>query len=168
MSSKSVLSGSRVNAPDTQIAEIAARQHGLVRTSDLRAAGLGTSAVSKRRARGLLHRVYRGVYAVGHAALSREARWLAAVFAAGPGAALCGLAAAELWGLRRAKGAEQLAHSSSRTHAEADRQREGAWPPGGRVLAGVQELRRRDRRARPRPAASPPARDARRDRELGT
>jgi very-short-patch-repair endonuclease len=88
-----------------RIAEIAARQHGLVRTSDLRAVGLGTSAVSKRHARGLLHRVYRGVYAVGHAALSTEARWLAAVFAAGAGAALCGLAAAELWGLRRAKGA---------------------------------------------------------------
>ena len=31
----SVLSGSRVNAPDTRIAEIAVRQHGLVRTSDL-------------------------------------------------------------------------------------------------------------------------------------
>ena len=105
MRSKSVLSGSRVNAPDTRIAEIAARQHGLVRTSDLRAVGLDTSAVSKRHARGRLHRVYRGVYAVGHTALSTEARWLAAVFAAGAGAALCGLAAAELWGLRRAKGA---------------------------------------------------------------
>ena len=93
-----------MNAPDARIAEIAARQHGLVQTSDLRAAGLSSSAVSKRRARGLLHRVHRGVYAVGHAALSREALWLAAVFAAGAGAALCGLAAAELWGLRRAKG----------------------------------------------------------------
>jgi very-short-patch-repair endonuclease len=75
-----------------------------VRTSDLRAAGLSSSAVSKRRARGLLHRVHRGVYAVGHAALSREARWVAAVFAAGAGAVLSHLAAAELWGLRRAKG----------------------------------------------------------------
>ncbi len=93
-----------MNAPDTRIAEIAARQHGLVRTSDLRAAGLSSSAVSKRRARGLLHRVHRGVYAVGHAALASHALWLAAVFAAGEGAALCGLAAAELWGLRRAKG----------------------------------------------------------------
>jgi very-short-patch-repair endonuclease len=48
--------------------------------------------------------VHHGVYAVGHAVLSREAHWLAAVFAAGAGAVLSHLAAAELWGLRRAKG----------------------------------------------------------------
>jgi hypothetical protein len=65
---------------------------------------VNAAAASRRRARGLLHRVHRGVDAVGHAALSREARWLAAVFAAGVGAALSHLAAAELWGLRRAKG----------------------------------------------------------------
>jgi very-short-patch-repair endonuclease len=76
----------------------------LVRTKDLRAAGLDSSAVSKRRARRLLHRVHQGVYAVGHAALSREARWLAAVFAAGDGAALSHLAAAVLWGIWRAGG----------------------------------------------------------------
>ena len=92
------------NAPDTRIAEIAARQHGLVRAQDLRAAGVSPAAASRRRARGLLHRVHRGVDAVGHAALSREARWLAAVFAAGMGAVLSHLAAAELWGLRRSKG----------------------------------------------------------------
>ncbi|MDA0160160.1 endonuclease domain-containing protein [Solirubrobacter ginsenosidimutans] len=37
-------------------------------------------------------------------ALSREARWLAAVFAAGKGAALSHLAAAEFWRLRGARG----------------------------------------------------------------
>lgn len=88
-----------------RLSEIAARQHGLVRTKDVRAIGLDSSAVSKRRARGLLHRVHRGVDAVGHAALSREARWLAAAFAAGEEAALDDLAAAELWRIGRAKGA---------------------------------------------------------------
>jgi hypothetical protein len=100
----SVLTGSSSTSPDTRLAEIAARQHGLVSTEDLRAAGLNSSAVSKRRARGLLHRIHRGVYAVGHAALSREARWLAAVFAAGQGAALSHLAAAELWRIARMRG----------------------------------------------------------------
>ena len=104
MRSTSVLSGSPSTSPDTRLAEIARRQHGLVRTQDLRAVGLTSSAVSKRSARGVLHRIHHGVYAVGHAALSREARWLAAVFRAGEGAALSHLAAAESWGIGRARG----------------------------------------------------------------
>jgi hypothetical protein len=103
--------------PDTRIAEIAARQHGLVRTEDLRKAGVSASAVSRRKARGLLHRVHRGVFAVGHAALSREALWLAAVFAAGAGAALSHLDAAELWGLRRARGSISVVAPRKRTLA---------------------------------------------------
>lgn len=93
-----------MSPPDTRIAEIAARQHGLVRTRDLRAIGVSAAAASRRRARGLLHRVHRGVDAVGHLALSREARWLAAVFAAGDGAALSHLAAAALWRIARMSG----------------------------------------------------------------
>jgi hypothetical protein len=72
-----------------------------VKTAQLRAAGLDTAAVTKRVAAGRLHRRYRGVYAVGHAALSREGEFLAAVFWAGDGAALSHLAAAELLRLRR-------------------------------------------------------------------
>ena len=88
---------------DAELARFAARQHGLVRTCDLRAAGLNGSAVSRRRARGVLHRVHHGVYSVGHGALSREARCLAAVFAAGEGAALDLRAAADLWRIRRGR-----------------------------------------------------------------
>jgi hypothetical protein len=47
----------------------------------------------------LLVRVYRGVYSVGHAPLSAEARYMAAVKACGPSAVLCGRAAAYLLGL---------------------------------------------------------------------
>jgi len=101
--STSCLTGRFLTPPDTVLAEIAARQHGLVTIEDLRAAGLSSSAVSKRRARGVLHRVHRRVYAVGHAALSREARFLAAVLAAGDRAALSRLAAAELWKLSRVR-----------------------------------------------------------------
>ena len=59
-------------------------QHGVVRVPDLRAAGLDGSAVASGDARGVLHLQYPGVYSVGHAVLSREGRWLAAVFAGRP------------------------------------------------------------------------------------
>ena len=59
--------------------------------------------ITKRAARGYLHRVYPGVYAIGHTALSSEGRLLAAVFAAGDGAVLSHLSAAALWELWRWK-----------------------------------------------------------------
>ena len=48
-----------------------------------------------------LHRVHRGVYAVGHTGLSIEGRWMAAVLAAGRGAVLSHGSAAAHWGLLR-------------------------------------------------------------------
>jgi len=83
------------------LASLAARQHGVVTVAQLRALGLSGSVVAKRRGRGELHRIYPGVYAVGHIALSREGRWLAAVFAAGPGAVLCRKCAAALLRIER-------------------------------------------------------------------
>jgi Transcriptional regulator, AbiEi antitoxin/Protein of unknown function (DUF559) len=92
------LTGSSRNAPpDLRVAAIARRQHGLVTIAQLQAAGLNTAAVSKRVERKVLHRVGRGVYAVGHASLSREAQWMRAVLVAGEGTALGRLAAATLW-----------------------------------------------------------------------
>jgi hypothetical protein len=59
-----------------------------------------SAAQIKRRARaGALIRQHRGVYRVGHSAPSVLARYMAAVKACGPGALLCGLAAAYLHGL---------------------------------------------------------------------
>lgn len=49
---------------------------------------------------GRLVRIHRGVYAVGHDALRQEGRWLAAVLACGPGAALSHAAAAAALELR--------------------------------------------------------------------
>jgi hypothetical protein len=83
------------------IAALAARQHGLVTVAQLLEAGLNHKAISRRVAAGRLHRVARGVYAVGHGGLSREGLLLVAVLGAGKGAALSRLAAAELWEVRR-------------------------------------------------------------------
>lgn len=85
--------------PDLLVAEIAARQHGVVTIGQLLWAGLSHPAVQRRVRAGRLHRLYRGVYAVGHTNLSREGRWIAAVFACGEGAVLSHESAAHLWGI---------------------------------------------------------------------
>jgi hypothetical protein len=70
------------------LAGLAGRQFGVVTVAQLRAAGLASDTVTRRVQRGALHRVHPGVYAYGHAGLSRDGRWLAAVFAGGAGATL--------------------------------------------------------------------------------
>jgi very-short-patch-repair endonuclease len=51
-------------------------------------------------ARGSLHRLHRGVYAVGHRPRTRQGWWLAAVLATGPDAVLAYRSAAALWSIR--------------------------------------------------------------------
>jgi very-short-patch-repair endonuclease len=89
--------------PDQIIARIAARQHGVISYEQLLWAGLSPSGISRRVAAGRLHRLHRGVYAVGHRRVSLEGRWMAAVLACGEGAALSHGSAAELWGLLPAR-----------------------------------------------------------------
>jgi very-short-patch-repair endonuclease len=88
------------SAPDREIARIARAQYGVVSRDQLIAAGLGRGAIARRLQGGRLHAVHRGVYAVGHLHLSREARWLAATLACGDGALLSHRDAAALWELR--------------------------------------------------------------------
>ena len=78
---------------------MAQRQWGVVTLAQLRALGFGDGAVKHRVRLGRLHRVHRGVYAVGHRALERRGRWLAAVLACGPQAALSHVTAAVHWDL---------------------------------------------------------------------
>jgi very-short-patch-repair endonuclease len=85
------------------VAEIAARQHGLVSTRQLHASGVGKGSIEKAHRSGRLWRIHRGVYAVGHPALSQEGKWLAAVLACGSGAALSHRSAASLWQIRSAE-----------------------------------------------------------------
>lgn len=86
--------------PDGAIGALAGRQHGVVATRQLREIGLTTQAISHRAAAGRLHRVHHGVYAVGHRVLTVHGRWMAAVLACGPEAALSHASAAALWGIR--------------------------------------------------------------------
>src|SRR6266487_2409677 len=90
-------------APDRRLAELAARNHGVLTSTQLIAAGLSSSGIERRVRAGRLHPIHRGVYAVGHARVSQHGRWLAAVLAAGPKAALSHQSAAELWALLPAK-----------------------------------------------------------------
>jgi hypothetical protein len=71
-----------------------------VSSAQIRALGLDRFWVHRQVAAGWLHRLHHGVYAVGHAAVSVYGRYMAAVLACGPGAALSHRSAAHLWGLR--------------------------------------------------------------------
>jgi very-short-patch-repair endonuclease len=73
--------GEELAAPDRNVSEIAARQHGVVTTRQLNDAGLGRNAIGRRMRAGRLHRVHQGVYAVGYRGFSHEERWMAAVLA---------------------------------------------------------------------------------------
>ncbi|HWP32890.1 MAG TPA: type IV toxin-antitoxin system AbiEi family antitoxin domain-containing protein [Solirubrobacterales bacterium] len=87
----------KVAKPDWRVAKIAARQHGAVSIDQLRLCGLGEGAIERRVAAGRLHRVHRGVYAVGHTALGLEGEAMAAVLAVGRGAQRGGVVL-EHWG----------------------------------------------------------------------
>jgi predicted transcriptional regulator of viral defense system len=63
----------------------------------LYALGMSSSAIGDRVTAGRLHRIHRGVYAVGHTNIGNEGRWIAAVLACGQGAVLSHQSAAALW-----------------------------------------------------------------------
>ena len=81
------------------IARVAANQHGVVAKAQLAAAGIPDYSVTRRVQAGRLHRLHRGVYAVGHTSLSFEGRCVAAVLALGDRAVVSHRSAAALWGL---------------------------------------------------------------------
>lgn len=85
---------------DRALTDLADRQHGVVARRQLVALGVSDTMVRDRVRRGLLRRIHRGVYAVGHGRLRRAGHWLAAVLAAGRGAVLSHRDAAALHGIR--------------------------------------------------------------------
>jgi very-short-patch-repair endonuclease len=93
----------KVDKPDSDrlITRLAEKQHGVVSLPQLRSAGLSSTGINRRVTAARLHRIHRGVYAVGHRGLGQKGEWMAAVLACGEGAVLSHRSAAELWGIRR-------------------------------------------------------------------
>lgn len=81
------------------LADLAARQHGVVSFRQLRELGFSKGKISRSSEALRLIRVHRGVYAVGHGRVSDHGRCMAAVLATSPGAVVSHLSAAWLWGL---------------------------------------------------------------------
>ena len=76
-------------------------QHGVISREQLLRAGLSPKAIRHRLRTGRLHSIHRGVFAAGRPQITDEGRWLAAVLAGGPGAALSFGSAASLWRIER-------------------------------------------------------------------
>ena len=87
--------------PDVRVALIAAEQHGHISTRQLRGCGLDSDAVTHRVRTGRLHPVHRGVYAVGHTAITLTGRFVAAVLACGDDSSLSLFASGAYWNFLR-------------------------------------------------------------------
>jgi predicted transcriptional regulator of viral defense system len=85
---------------ERELAELARRQHGVIAARQLEALGVARKTITRWANAGRLHRLHRGVYAVGHTALSWEGYCLAAVLAR-PGSVASHKTAAWIWELRR-------------------------------------------------------------------
>jgi very-short-patch-repair endonuclease len=95
----------RLQTSSGKVWQLAANQHGVVSRRQLLAAGFTSYEIHSRSVRGRLHRVFRGVYAVGRPQLTQHGWWMAAALSCGPDAVLSHESAAALWRIRpREKG----------------------------------------------------------------
>jgi Protein of unknown function (DUF559)/Transcriptional regulator, AbiEi antitoxin len=122
---------------EREIADLARRQHGVLARRQLTRFGLGRSAIDARIQTGRLFAIHRGVYAVGHSAMTRRGRWMAAVLASGDGAALSHGSAAALWGMMRPRGGTDITSQHGRQGRSGIRLHRGRLRP--------EELAERDR-----------------------
>lgn len=115
------------------------RQHGVVTHSQLRSLGLSDAAIRHRVTNGRLHRVARGVFAVGRPDLDDKGCWMTAVLACGPHALLSHRSAAALLGLRkRWQGPVEVivpAHLPRRCADVRVYRRSGGWPGGTGIFS---------------------------------
>ncbi len=86
-------------SPGAVAAMFAGRQAGTVKWRQLRESGIGENAIKRRASNGHFHRMHRGVYLVGHAALAPGALEYAALLACGDSALISHWSAAYLWGM---------------------------------------------------------------------
>jgi very-short-patch-repair endonuclease len=83
----------------SQVARLAAAQHGVVARRQLVDLGVPTSTIDRWVHKGWLQPRHRGVFAVGHRRISREGIWLAAVLACPENSALSHGPAGQLQGI---------------------------------------------------------------------
>jgi hypothetical protein len=86
---------------DQAIAEIAGRQGGPIAHRQLVQLGLAPRTIRNWVASGRLHRLFRGVYALGHEAITAKGRMMGPVLAYGDEALLSHRHATEWWGFAR-------------------------------------------------------------------
>jgi hypothetical protein len=99
---------------DLKIAALAEQQYGVVARVQLAALGVGDRAIDHRIQRKRLHPLHRGVYAVGQRQLRKEAGWMAAVLAYGPGAVLSHRPGGAHWQIVRDRGPCQVTVGKAR------------------------------------------------------
>jgi len=136
--------------PAAGIAALAERQHGVVCATQLYALGLSKDQVTARAAAGWLHRLHRGVYAVGRRNVSRHGHWTAAVLACGAVAILSHQSAAELWNIRRRRRGAPV----EVTIPKGD----GSRPRAGLLVHRIRSLRADEATVRDRIPVTTPAR----------
>src|SRR4051812_42917781 len=121
-----------------EVAKIAERQHGVIAHRQLATLGFGRGAIRHQLDVGRLHRLHRGVYAVGHRRLTLQGHRMAAVLTAGESALLSHRDAAALWRL--------LLPAGTRFHVTVVAR--GRAQPRGIVLHQVRGLDGHDRARR--------------------
>jgi hypothetical protein len=93
------MTGERHQSRNGAAWRLARRQHGVVARRQLLALGYSEKAIEHRLAIGRLHRLRRGVYAVGREETSAEGRWTAALLVCGEGSFLTHRSAGALYGI---------------------------------------------------------------------
>lgn len=100
---------------ELQLLGLADGQWGVLHDGQLIRRGVGRQAIQHRVETGRLTRLHDGVFSWGHSALTREGRWLAALWACGPGAALSHTTAAAFHGIGREL--DEVVHVSTTNRA---------------------------------------------------
>lgn len=132
---------------DRRVADLAGRQDGVVSHAQLRALGLTRGALAHRIKHRRLIPIHRGVYAVGHEALSPNATARAALFAVGEGGLQSHRSARAEWGLGKRPPTPELTVVGRRPRS-----------PHGVTIHYVPYLRSSDIRSRNGLALTAPAR----------
>jgi len=112
-----------------KLAVLASRQHGVVAYWQLIRLGFSRREIARMAEKDQLHRLHRGVYAVGHPNVSLEGRYMAATLACGEGAVLSHWSAAGHWELLGVRQGAEI-HVSAPGHRRPTAAIKAHWVPG--------------------------------------